>query len=496
MKKISLLISVFLMLNITSCKKETNEKLITPEEQEIQLTGKQVAEVIKNIYDLEGTFDWNKVSDNVLFSAVMAGEKPVLTIGYGSYNDYTNKNKSTETTQALNAIIETLKKTEGRANDKNLLFNNDKLQYIDILISNKKTIEQLRKIDNIRYFEPATYNYFDYIDKNKSDSGCEVSPATISSTDYTSLSSGAKVPWNYPLHKIDQAWQYSRGSGITVGVIDTGVSKYQSNLGENFNKYYSNRTIEKYGTYIDSYWWWSDNYDGPDDLCGHGTSSCSSIAAPNNNNFLPVGVAYECNLISYRATSDVVLDDYHERKGVSMALTELADRPDVKIISMSIGYPWSIGNVEDAVKYAYAKGKLIFAAGGTSTEYTNWYPVIFPANMSETVAVTGVEEGEVYDECDVCHTGAEIDFTYIMERENNNHQPVTGFYDNTSEYFGGSSVATSSTAGIAALVWSYNPNWSREQVLERMKWAAEFYPYKNSDFGYGNIDALKAVRGY
>lgn len=99
--------------------------------------------------------------------------------------------------------------------------------------------------------------------------------------------------------------------------------------------------MQKYGTFIDSNWWWSSNYDGPDDKCGHGTAMGSTMASPRNDNGMPVGVAYNANLVAYRATEDVLLNDYHERKGVSMALTQLGNRNDVKIISMSIGYVWS-----------------------------------------------------------------------------------------------------------------------------------------------------------
>ena len=41
----------------------------------------------------------------------------------------------------------------------------------------------------------------------------------------------------------------------------------------------------------------------------------STIAAPRNDNGMPVGVAYNSNLVAYRATEDVLLNDYHERKG-------------------------------------------------------------------------------------------------------------------------------------------------------------------------------------
>ena len=162
---------------------------------------------------------------------------------------------------------------------------------------------------------------------------------------------------------------------------------------------------------------------------------------------------------------------------------------------MSLGSPFSIGNVSDAVKYAHSKGKMILAAGGTSTSFTTWYGVIFPASMSETVAVTGVKEGQ-YSKCDVCHTGSQIDFMVQMQRTNgtDNKIPVLSYYDGQANYVGGSSVATATTAGIAALVWTKHPSWSREQVLQKMKESADFYPNKHSEFGYGNIDALKAVQ--
>lgn len=137
---------------------------------------------------------------------------------------------------------------------------------------------------------------------------------------------------------------------------------------------------------------------------------------------------------------------------------------------------------------------MIIAAGGTSTDYTTWFGVIFPANMNETVAVTGIKDNG-FNACDVCHKGSEIDFTVIMERANdpNRHSVCLGYYTNTMNYIGGSSVATATTAGIAALIWARHPNWTRDQILNKMKQSATFYPYKNASYGYGNIDAYKAV---
>ena len=235
--------------------------------------------------------------------------------------------------------------------------------------------------------------------------------------------------------------------------------------------------------------------DGPDDRCGHGTQMSGVAASPRNDNGLPVGVAYNSNLVMYRGTADVLLEDYHERKGVSNALKELANRSDVKIISMSIGYLYTIGNIRDAVKYAYSRGKLIIAAGGTSSSFTNWYPVIFPASMRETVAVTGIIDS-AYERCNDCHDGREIDFTMVMQRTGfpDRSVPTLSVNNNRPSYVGGSSVATAMTAGVSALIWSVNPNWSRDQVLDKLKRSADFYPNRDANFGFGNIDALKAVR--
>ncbi len=500
MKKFNFILGLVLLVFITSCTNDESQfdeiQVIETSNQTKALTVAEINNQITKALEEKGSFNWSEASDHLLWSASVHGEN-ILAVGYGDEGENFRTQKSQRLTSIKEDIIQTIQSTDLKKSKEGIVIYDDKiLNYIDVTVINFNTVKELRKNRQIRYLEPEGFVYSGNAIQQKSASGCSKPGESISSSDYGTLSSGAKFPWNFYDHKINQAWSYSKGRGVGVGVIDTGVSSSQPNLGYKFDDFYSGRYIQKYGTYIDSFWWWSNNLDGPNDKCGHGTSASATIAAPNNNSSQFVGVAYECNLISYRGTSDVVLDDYHERKGVANALTALGNRSDVKIISMSIGYPWSIGKVKDAVKYAYARGKLIFAAGGTSTEFTNWYGVIFPATMSETVAVTGVEEQSTYDECDVCHTGSKIDFTVVMERGNNHHQPVLGFYNGESKYFGGSSVATAATAGMAALVWAKYPTWSRSQVLQRLKESADFYPSKNGDFGYGNIDALRAVRGY
>ncbi|XRE44000.1 hypothetical protein ACIVBQ_002204 [Tenacibaculum discolor] len=490
------LLSLTVVLTMISCS-NNDETLDIKQDQDL-LTKKEINSKIKTSLEETGDFKWMSQDAHTIWSAVNHGEN-ILTIGYGtSKNNYAKSEESTNIKNELLALVRSFEPTSAKGETE--LYVNENINVLDIKVTNKETIKVLLKDSRVRYIEPAGYSFLESTAQAKSDSsgssGCGYGTATLNASDYRTVSPGARLPWSFDAHNISQAWNYSTGSGVTVAVVDSGLSPEQKWMNQYFNDGYSSgRTVQKYGTFVDSWWAWSNNYDGVNDKCGHGTKMAAVATAPRNNDNLPVGVAYNANLVTYRAVENVVIDDYHEKRGVVEALTALANRSDVKVISMSLGSPFSIGNVSDAVKYAHSKGKMILAAGGTSTSFTTWYGVIFPASMSETVAVTGVKEGQ-YSKCDVCHTGSQIDFTVQMQRTNgtDNKIPVLSYYDGQANYVGGSSVATATTAGIAALVWAKHPSWSREQVLQKMKESADFYPNKHSEFGYGNIDALKAVQ--
>jgi len=490
---------LLLFFVFTACNRDDLQNNVANTEitQKDPLTAKQINEKINETIKTKGRFSWNESSDHFLWSGIFQGNK-IASIGFGSSFDRSldADNKAIE-----NEILDLIKKYEGKT-DRILLSSDQYLNQIDVAIEKQETVIALRKMKNIRYLEPADYRYFENekqfgatAKSSSSSSGCGFESTALNAADYTTVSPNAKAPWSFTKHNIINAWSYSTGAGVTIGVIDSGVSPEQSLLGSSFNNGLSTgRTISKNGVYVDSVWPWSTGYDGSADKCGHGTSMASAAAAPRNNQGQPVGVAYNANLVTYRAASNVVLDGYHEQNGVKIAFTELGNNNSVKIISMSMGHIFSVGKIEDGVKYAYSKGKLIFCAGGTSTSFTNFVGVIFPAWMPETQAITGVKENTSNQKCDVCHSGNEIDFTYQMERGSGSNIPVLSYYNGQTDYVGGSSVATASTAGIAALVWAKNPSWTRDQVINKMRQSATYYPTPNSDYGYGNINVLQAVQ--
>lgn len=498
MKK-RLLFTCLLIVILASC---TKDNLPTSEDktpiQKTPLTGEQVNKVIDKFISETGSFDWKQVDDYTLWSAALLCEGKV-TVGYGStpFAEKRNSELVDLKNRLVTLTIDGEKTIDPNVKSQNIVLKDDAiLNNFNVKITNYETIKSLRKMSSVRYVEPAGYNYFAYKSMIKSDSGCSTSPDAVNSADYRTIAPNCLVSWVFDKHNIPSAWQYSTGAGITVGLIDTGVSNYQELLGSSFNDGYSSgRSISKYGVYIDSIWPWVTTYDGYHDKCGHGTSMAGTISSPRNDNNMPVGVAYNCNFVSYRGTWDVVLDGYQEQDGVTRALTGLANNSNVRVISMSIGWIFSVGSISDGIKYAYSKGKLIFCAGGTSTEFTNFVGVIFPASMAEAVAVTGVTDASTLTECAVCHKGSKIDFVVIMQRASSSSRTsvVCGYNSNTIDYVGGSSVSTATTAGIAALVWSRYPSWTRDQVLTRLKQSAKLYPNRDANFGYGPIDALKAV---
>lgn len=509
LKKI-LRVSLLLVLIFSSCSRDENHSentIIIDDTKKNPLTPVQINAKIDEILNTKGRFNWSEASSHLLWSAVVNGNN-IVTIGFGNSKTNFERAKTANSTKIQNELLALIMKYEAITLDKVLIAADADLNLMDVIITKQETIIALRQSKYIRYIEPADYSYLNVRNaenrsgsqsnstNSSSGSGCGYESQILATSDFTTTTPNAKVPWTFTQHNIPNAWNVSTGRGITIGIIDTGVSPNQSLLGANFNNGLSTgRTIQKNGVYINSIWPWTTTTDGVNDLCGHGTSMASVAVAPRNNKGLPVGVAYNSNLVSYRAAENVVIDGFQEQEAVKKAFTALGNNANVKIISMSMGHIFSVGKIEDAIKFAFGKGKLIFCAAGTSTSFTTFAGVIFPAWMPETVAVTGVKEGTTLQACSDCHTGSKVEFTVAMQRNSSgNKVPISSYYENQTDYVGGSSVATATTAGIAALVWAKNPSWTRDQVLTKMRQSANLFPNRSSEYGFGNVNAFLAVQ--
>lgn len=452
-------------------------------------------------------FEWSMVDVTTLWSAAVQSDS-ILSIGYQPANER-NLNKRLHEidfnqaawNEVRDKIINMVVAESNQIDpDKhytaaNLMpFGYDRvLPVINIKVASLSLLQQLRTMPEVRYLEPMGYDLS--ASGLRSGLGCGDAPNySITNVDYSIVDNDAKISWHLPYAKIPQVWPRSSGRGITIALLDTGTSPDQKKLNVQFSSGQSGgRTITRLGTYAPGFFYSSS--DGPDDRCGHGTLMAGIIAAPRTNGGTPIGVAYNANLVAIRVTSDVVVDGSNEKKGFADGLILAADNPAVKIISMSLGNVISSSQVADAVRYAYGKGKMLFAAAGTSLTFTSWWGVVFPANMDECIAVTGVQDAQPLKKCSTCHDGKDVEFAAVMERESSEHRKALSLAMNGDlpATIGGSSAGTATMAGIAALVWAANPSLTRAQVYERLQTSASFYPNRDKNLGWGVVDANQAV---
>lgn len=511
MKKITLYFFHVILL-LTGCTRNMNEqssldtdglsgKLIQRETLVAVPDGnpyskEKVDAYVKETYLNDGDFRWEDADFKMLWSALQYGDQS-LAIGYqpAGYTDLGSSIHQVRVQQGVwkevhDALIDFIQRelsVRGMDEEwKSILIEDDPvLPIITLRLTDKHVLTALRNLKNVRYLEPLDYTHADVQSEDRSTSGCSVSNYAVNSADYTATTPNAILPWNFPLMNIPAGWGAAQGQGITIGVIDAGISSSQTLLGSAFNNGDSNtdRSITTDYTLGNSAY----------TSCAHGTSMCGLAVGPRNALGATTGVAYKSNLHFIRACQDVVLDQSSERTGLKNALIRMGNRADVKVVSMSIGTPFYSSVIEDGVNYAWGMGKMLMAAAGTSFDLTSWWGVVYPAALTKCVAITGVKEN--FSTCASCHDGSQVDFTITMERTSNSARNTLSL--NTSgyaaKYIGGSSCATAMASGIAAMVWSVNSSFTREQVCNFLLTTSQYYPNPNGSRGYGNLNAGAAV---
>lgn len=457
-------------------------------------TKARLDDYVMSVLQSANGFQWDWVDLKTVWSAIQA-DGVLLAIGYkpASEGDVSGKlhavNIATGEWKAVHdALLELIRQELSRNSgaavsiDDFLVEDDPVLPVITVRLADKQVLTKLASLQNVRYLEPLGYWPAQV---PRSTSGCSVSTSNVNTADYTTTSPAAIQPWNYALHQVPGAWNNAQGAGMTVGVIDAGLSTTQPLLGSMFNDGFSNvsRVVTTDYTFGTSAF----------TNCTHGTSMAALAVGPRNSVGAPSGIAYKSNLHFIRAAEDVVLDLSSEISAVKNAFVKMGNRQSVRIISLSMGTPFGSSVLRDGVNYAYGKGKVIFAAAGTSFGLTSWWGVIYPAAYSSCLAVTGVKENG--GRCSSCHDGSAVIYTITMERDVDNSRNTLSLRPSgySPAYIGGSSCATAMAAGIASTVWSAKPNMTRAQLLTCLTNTAQFYPTRTSTKGYGNLNASAAV---
>ncbi|GAA4386935.1 S8/S53 family peptidase [Hymenobacter koreensis] len=505
----------------SSCQRASDDELAKPDPAlsgEALSTG-QLDEQIWARVRQTGSYEWQGASDHVVWSALERSDN-VLSIGYAPAGNRCGTPGATDQLPARAAddeafrrvrqqVLEMVLAEERKGNpaltmEQLVVFQDEILPVLSVRVQQLSTVQRLRSSPLVRYAEPMGYEPYHPGTANRtlSSSGCGSNSATpnlIAGSDFTVLSNGSKSSWNQAdvYHGIRSAWTQSTGRGMKLMIIDSGSSSAQENLGSAFNQGLSSgRTIERLVTMPRNTIFGIPygDVETPNDGCGHGTSMAGVAAAPRGTDGASVGVAYNANLVTVRAAADVFLDESREVKGVSDAFTLAGNRSDIRIISMSMGRVTSSSQMTDAIRYAHQRGKLIFCAAGTSFDWTaGWVGVIYPASLPEAIAVTGVKDN-LTSRCDECHVGSDVEFTVVMQKSSNNLRPLSlAMSGDAPSTVGGSSVATATMGGMAAVVWALYPTETRDQIRQRLISASSNATNRSPSFGYGRVNLARAV---
>ncbi|NBD22655.1 S8 family serine peptidase [Paenibacillus sp. T1] len=268
-----------------------------------------------------------------------------------------------------------------------------------------------------------------------------------------SESTSSSAPWNIKQVQAHSVWSASRGSGVGIGIIDTGI-------GKNADLYVSGGVNTMGGSsYAD------DN--------GHGTH-VAGIAAGLGKNGMQPGVAPSAKLYAVKAldasgagyVSDLI-------KGIEWCI-----KKKIPVINMSLGLEGETSSaLKEAVQRARKKGIVVVASAGNSGP-SNTGSIDQPARYSDTIAVAASTQGGRI--ADYSSRGSGIDVTapgsFIKSTK-----PGGGY-----EIMSGTSMSCPHVAGGAALLKSLQPSLTPYGIKKRLRATAKKISGSSSrSQGYG-----------
>jgi subtilisin family serine protease len=288
--------------------------------------------------------------------------------------------------------------------------------------------------------------------------------------------SAAQNGWELPAMSVPAAQATSKGDGVTVAVIDTGIRTSHPVLagrvtnGPDFLEE-TDQSESWYGL--------------------HGTAMASDV----------LDVAPAAKVLGLRAIRDNEDPDYQTwqqamedpKSGPGGSLVKAiryAADSGARVISMSLGTDVNLGVYSDdemrAIQYALTKGVVVVASAGNEGDKDDpvAYPAAYPGVM--VVAASNLDGSRaafssVHNYVDVAAPGVGIN---AADATTTGRKPVNG-----------TSPACALTAGVAALILSKYPKLAPRQVVQLLERTASTYNKGHSPLtGYGVINAQTSLQ--
>jgi serine protease len=325
--------------------------------------------------------------------------------------------------------------------------------------------------------------------------------------------------WHYhdPLAGInlETAWDSSTGAGVRVAVIDTGYLPHVD-LADNIIGGYDfivDTTTANDGDGRDSDasdpgdWYGTFecglNFDSRDSSW-HGTHVAGTVAALTNNSIGVAGIAHDAEVVPVRVlgkcggyTSDIA-DGIVWASGGSVSGVPANSHP-AKVLNLSLGGSGSCGaTTQNAVNTARSNGAVVVVASGNSNSDVSGFT---PGNCNGVISVAATNKQA--DRASYSNYGSLIDIA-APGGEGGQDGVASTLNDGTTTpandvyaYYAGTSMAAPHVAGVAALMFSVNPNLTPDQVEQAIKDSARAFPSgsscSTSNCGAGILDAAAAV---
>jgi type VII secretion-associated serine protease mycosin len=283
--------------------------------------------------------------------------------------------------------------------------------------------------------------------------------------------------WNLKPDKTSfvNAWKTTKGAGITVAVIDTGVDASHPDLK---GKVLTGHEFLNHGG--------TDRDVKPmTDNCGHGTHVAGTIAAVTNNGIGIAGAAPDVKILPVR-----VLDCGGWSSDVAKGIVWAANK-GARVINLSLGGPGPDSALANAVKYARSKNAVVVAAAGNNhgqcTSGKN--KTVYPGASTGAIGV-GAVDSNLQHAC-FSNTGTYVDIAAPGV------DILAPLPKNQYDSWDGTSMATPHIAAAAALVLAYRSTCTPDQVELRLESTARKLPLGTPGdtrrYGAGLVDPARAL---